>query len=130
MTKIDKFSGKTHTMLGPNPRKVVGTPTSTNAEFPPKTAISVQTQSTDGGLMVKAMDEIFRHVEQSDNPESFKVIKISYNVIYRILIYTHFFALSKFNHPDYQINPPHSIENTNIMHGDSTNEKNEFITSA
>lgn len=60
-------------MLGPNPRKVAGTPTSSSAaEFPPKTAI--QTQSTDGGLMVKAMDEIFRHVEQADNPESFKVI--------------------------------------------------------
>lgn len=62
-------------MLGPNPRKVVGTPTSTTADFPPKTAISVgQTQSTDGGLMVKAMDEIFRHVEEAENPDSFKVI--------------------------------------------------------
>lgn len=56
-------------MLGSNPRKVASTPTS-----PPKTAMSIQTQSTDGGLMVKAMDEIFRHVEQADNPESFKVI--------------------------------------------------------
>lgn len=61
-------------MLGPNPRKVAGTPTSSSGEFPPKTAVSIQTQSTDGGLMVKAMDEIFRHVEQADNPESFKVI--------------------------------------------------------
>lgn len=61
-------------MLGPNPRKVAGTPTSSSAEILPKTAISIQTQSTDGGLMVKAMDEIFRHVEQADNPESFKVI--------------------------------------------------------
>lgn len=62
-------------MLGPNPRKVAGTPTSSSSsEFPPKTAQSIQTQSTEGGLMVKAMDEIFRHVEQADNPESFKVI--------------------------------------------------------
>lgn len=63
-------------MLGANPRKVAGTPTSLTsaAEFTPKTAISIQAQSTDGGLMVKAMDEIFRHVEQADHPESFKVI--------------------------------------------------------
>lgn len=26
--------------------------------------------------MVKAMDEIFRYVEQAENPESFKVIQI------------------------------------------------------
>lgn len=63
-------------MLGPNPRKVTGTPSpsSMSGELPPKTALSIQTQSTEGGLMVKAMDEIFRHVEQADNPESFKVI--------------------------------------------------------
>lgn len=62
-------------MLGPNPRKVAGTPQSSSMEFPPKTAISIQQQqSTEGGLMVKAMDEIFRHVEQADNPDSFKVI--------------------------------------------------------
>lgn len=68
------IQGKTHTMLGPNPRKVASTPTSSTADSPPKTAITIQTQSTEGGLMVKAMDEIFRHVEQSDNPDSFKVI--------------------------------------------------------
>lgn len=61
-------------MLGPNPRKVAGTPTSSTADFPPKTAILIQTQATEGGLMVKAMDEIFRHVEQADSPDSFKVI--------------------------------------------------------
>lgn len=63
-------------MLGPNPRKVVSTPQSSSVEFPPKTAISIQAQSTEGGLMVKAMDEIFRYVEQADNPDSFKVIQI------------------------------------------------------
>lgn len=62
-------------MLGPNPRKAVNTPTSTTTENPPKTAISTA-QSTNGGLMVKAMDEIFRHVEEAENPESFKVISM------------------------------------------------------
>lgn len=62
-------------MLGPNPnpRKVAGTPQSSSTEIPPKTALSIQAQSSEGGLMVKAMDEIFRYVEQSDNPDSFKV---------------------------------------------------------
>lgn len=64
-------------MLGPNPRKVGGTSQSSSMEFPPKTAISLQTQSSEGGLMVKAMDEIFRYVEQADNPDTFKVIQIS-----------------------------------------------------
>lgn len=63
-------------MLGPNPRKAGSTPQSSSMEFPPKTAISLQTQSTEGGLMVKAMDEIFRHVEQADNPDAFKVVQI------------------------------------------------------
>lgn len=75
---INHSKGKTHTMLGPNPRKVAGTPTSSSGDIPPKTAMLIQTQSTEGGLMVKAMDEIFRHVEQADNPESFKVIMIVY----------------------------------------------------
>lgn len=75
---INHSKGKTHTMLGPNPRKVAGTPTSSSGDIPPKTAMSIQTQSTEGGLMVKAMDEIFRHVEQADNPESFKVIMMVY----------------------------------------------------
>lgn len=67
-------------MLGPNPRKVVGTPQSSSMEFPPKTAISIQAQATEGGLMVKAMDEIFRYVEQAENPDSFKVIPICTHV--------------------------------------------------
>lgn len=57
-------SGKTHTMLGPNPKKAA-TPSS---ELPPNTS------STQGdGLMVKAIDEIFRHVDESENPEAYKV---------------------------------------------------------
>lgn len=51
-------------MLGPNPRKA-GTPSN---DYPPKTS------STQGnGLMVKAIDEIFRHVEESEKPEAFRV---------------------------------------------------------
>lgn len=61
-------------MLGPNPRKAVGTPTPSSTEFPQKTAITTA-QSTNGGLMVKAMDEIFRHVEEAEHPDSFKVIQ-------------------------------------------------------
>lgn len=72
MCEIEFFSsegsGKTHTMLGPNPRKVGTAPPST--ESVPATATAA---SESDGLMVKAIDEIFRHVEESDNPGSFKV---------------------------------------------------------
>lgn len=57
-------SGKTHTMLGPNPKKAA-TPSS---EQPPKT-----TSKQGDGLMVKAIDEIFRYVDESENPADFKV---------------------------------------------------------
>lgn len=57
-------SGKTHTMLGPNPKKAA-TPSS---ELPPRTS-----SSSGDGLMVKAIDEIFRHVDESENPDSYKV---------------------------------------------------------
>lgn len=63
-------SGKTHTMLGPNPKKAA---TPSNADQPPKTAAS----SSGDGLMVKAIDEIFRHVDESENPDAYKA---SYNV--------------------------------------------------
>ncbi|XP_037027783.1 kinesin-like protein KIF19 isoform X2 [Bradysia coprophila] len=69
-------SGKTHTMLGPNPKKAA-TPSS---ELPPKT-----TSKQGDGLMVKAIDEIFRYVDESDNPTEFKV-SISYLEIYNELI--------------------------------------------
>lgn len=54
-------SGKTHTMLGPNPPRRTGTGTATPAN------------PQGDGLMVKAIDEIFRHVEDSEKPESFRV---------------------------------------------------------
>ncbi|XP_055384930.1 kinesin-like protein KIF19 [Condylostylus longicornis] len=67
-------SGKTHTMLGPNPKKV-GTPSTSNGNIEP-----------DGdGLMVRAIDEIFQHVEQGENSNSYKV-SISYLEIYNELI--------------------------------------------
>lgn len=55
-------------MLGPNPRKV-GTASTSNENTPATATVASQSD----GLMVKAIDEIFRHVEESDNPESFKV---------------------------------------------------------
>lgn len=63
-------------MLGPNPRRagmstassiVVPSPSS---EMPPKMAATAQQSD---GLMVKAIDEIFRHVEMNDEPNNFKV---------------------------------------------------------
>lgn len=63
-------SGKTHTMLGPNPKKAA-TPTASSSDQPPKTAAA--STSADGGLMVKAIDEIFRHVDESENPDAYKV---------------------------------------------------------
>lgn len=57
-------SGKTHTMLGPNPRKAA-TPSS---EGPPKTS-----SGSGDGLMVKAIDEIFQHVENAEDSAAYKV---------------------------------------------------------
>lgn len=48
-------------MLGPNPPRRTGTGTATPAN------------PQGDGLMVKAIDEIFRHVEDSEKPESFRV---------------------------------------------------------
>lgn len=55
-------------MLGPNPRKA-GTP---SGDYPPN---STSTQGL--GLMVKAIDEIFRHVEESEKPELFRVSELN-----------------------------------------------------
>lgn len=67
-------TGKTHTMLGPNPRKVANTPAQPNTSHGiPKTSMA-SAHVSDGGLMVKAMDEIFRYVEESDNSDLFKVM--------------------------------------------------------
>lgn len=62
-------SGKTHTMLGPNPRKAA-TPAT---EVPPNTS-----QAGGDGLMVKAIADIFKHVEQAEDPKKFKVSKCQF----------------------------------------------------
>lgn len=57
-------AGKTHTMLGVNPKKAA-TP---STEVPPPTA------AEGDGLMVKAIADIYKHVEEAEKPENFKVI--------------------------------------------------------
>lgn len=60
-------SGKTHTMLGPNPRRAAAAAAA---------AAATTATSPDGsgnGLMVKAIDEIFRHVETAENPSAYRV---------------------------------------------------------
>lgn len=56
-------SGKTHTMLGPC-RKKGTTPSDTDGN------------GTDSGLMVRAIEEIFHHIEMSEEPNSCKVSPI------------------------------------------------------
>uniref|UniRef100_A0A1I8M6Z6 Kinesin motor domain-containing protein n=1 Tax=Musca domestica TaxID=7370 RepID=A0A1I8M6Z6_MUSDO len=65
-------SGKTHTMLGPC-RKKGATPTEADG------------QTSDSGLMVRAIEEIFQYIEMSEDPASCKV-SISYLEIYNELI--------------------------------------------
>lgn len=69
-------SGKTHTMLGPNPRKAA---TPTSSDGPPKTS-----SGSGDGLMVKAIDEIFHHVEIADDKAAYKVSIINIKNIYHI----------------------------------------------
>lgn len=67
-------SGKTHTMLGPNPKKAA-TPSSESS--PPR--------STEGdGLMVRAIVQIFKFVEEAENSDAFKVnvIIVCLSIIY------------------------------------------------
>lgn len=63
-------SGKTHTMLGPNPKKAA-TPAS---EQPP------QTTAGGDGLMVKAIADIYKHIEDAENPEAYKVSQILFHL--------------------------------------------------
>ncbi|XP_068153366.1 kinesin-like protein KIF19 [Drosophila tropicalis] len=76
-------SGKTHTMLGPVPRKKPAT-----ADRPPATAASCyegDVSSQDTGLMVRAIEDIFEHIESASPDNSCKV-SISYLEIYNELI--------------------------------------------
>lgn len=57
-------------MLGPNPKKA-GTPsTATSNSSASSSDLGV---SNGDGLMVKAIDDIFRYVESSENPQEFRV---------------------------------------------------------
>lgn len=60
---------RTHTMLGPNPRKAA---TPSTAHATPSSSGS-DSNTTGDGLMVKAIDDIFRFVETSENPQEFRV---------------------------------------------------------
>lgn len=67
-------SGKTHTMLGPNPRRAAAA--AAVAAALPESGGGVPKTSSPGagnGLMVKAIDEIFRHVEAAENPSAYRV---------------------------------------------------------
>ncbi|ALC45555.1 Kif19A [Drosophila busckii] len=71
-------SGKTHTMLGPVQRKKPAT-----AERMVVTASDVSSQ--DIGLMVRAIEDIFAHIEAA-GPDSASKVSISYLEIYNELI--------------------------------------------
>jgi kinesin family member 18/19 len=61
-------SGKTHTMLGPNPKKA-RTPQGALHNGSGLTPVKPNSD----GLMVKAISEIFNYVEAAENPNAFKV---------------------------------------------------------
>lgn len=56
-------------MLGPNPRKAA-TPSTAHA---PTSSGSDSSNNTGDGLMVKAIDDIFKVVEASESPQRFRV---------------------------------------------------------
>lgn len=70
-------------MLGPNPKKA-GTPSTGDSQSSSKTStknnnsninnsINSDTNNGGAGLMVRAIDEIFQHVEQTDDSNTYKV---------------------------------------------------------
>jgi Kinesin motor domain len=76
-------SGKTHTMLGPNPKKARTPQGATNSG-------NVVKPNSDG-LMVKAISEIFNFVEAAENPSAFKVGSL-FEQIFKFIMtraYTH-----------------------------------------
>lgn len=63
-------------MLGPNPRRAaaaaaVAAASPDNGAGGPKTTLTAP--GAGNGLMVKAIDEIFRHVEAAENPSAYRV---------------------------------------------------------
>ena len=61
-------------MLGPNPKKAATPSTATSNSSMSSNDISL---SNGDGLMVKAIDDIFRHVESSENPQEFRVSSLT-----------------------------------------------------
>ncbi|XP_065072856.1 kinesin-like protein KIF19 isoform X2 [Ochlerotatus camptorhynchus] len=72
-------SGKTHTMLGPNPKRAAA------ASDQGDTTVASAKSQQDSGLMIKAVADIFKFIEESENPDHFK-ISLSYLEIYNELI--------------------------------------------
>ncbi|XP_055632179.1 kinesin-like protein KIF19 [Toxorhynchites rutilus septentrionalis] len=72
-------SGKTHTMLGLSPKQ-----STTPSVEPTDTSVGLGKHSHNG-LMIKAVADIFKHIEESDTPANFK-ISLSYLEIYNELI--------------------------------------------
>ena len=67
-------------MLGPNPKKAA-TPSTASSNFSTSSDSNV---SHGDGMMVKAIDDIFKFVESSENPKEFRVSKLL--EIYRLLL--------------------------------------------
>ncbi|KAL1377014.1 hypothetical protein pipiens_004249, partial [Culex pipiens pipiens] len=70
-------SGKTHTMLGPNPRKAATSGGGSSGEQQDSTAEATSgggKSSPQGneGLMIKAVADIFKFIEESEHPDNFK----------------------------------------------------------
>lgn len=65
-------------MLGPNPKKAATPSTATSSSSASSTGGS--DVSHGDGLMVKAIDDIFKFVETSENPQEFRV---SIAVVYK-----------------------------------------------
>lgn len=61
-------------MLGPNPKKAATPSTATSISSTSSNDLSL---SNGDGLMVKAIDDIFRHVESSENPQEFRVSSLT-----------------------------------------------------
>ena len=61
-------SGKTHTMLGPNPKRAAAA-----SDQGDNTTVASAKSQQDSGLMIKAVADIFKFIEAAENPDNFKV---------------------------------------------------------
>uniref|UniRef100_A0A1A9ZK46 Kinesin motor domain-containing protein n=1 Tax=Glossina pallidipes TaxID=7398 RepID=A0A1A9ZK46_GLOPL len=77
-------SGKTHTMLGPY-RKRDSFIAKSNADRAEGNVYETDANGNENGLMVRAIEEIFQHIEMAEEPNMCKV-SISYLEIYNELI--------------------------------------------